>query len=178
MRASWRATDPRIRLIQRTPPNGVGRALRDGYAAATGRYVLTMDCDFVLLVPELRDLFDSVAEGYDGAIGSRFSHESVLINYPFLKILCNRAFHVLVKRTFLPHVRDMSNNLKLYRADILKTLEIEEPRFAANMETGLKPLLAGYNIERGIRSRGSTGRADMGASSFRIVRVAPDTSAG
>ena len=64
---------PRVRLIRRAPPNGVGRALRDGYAAATGRYILTMDCDFVLLVPELRDLFDCVAEGHDGAIGSRFS---------------------------------------------------------------------------------------------------------
>ena len=53
------AHEPRIKLVRRTPPNGVGRALRDGYAAATGRYILTMDCDFVLLVPELRDLFDA-----------------------------------------------------------------------------------------------------------------------
>ena len=138
-----------MRLIRRQPPNGVGRALRDGYAAATGRYILTMDCDFVLLVPELRDLFDRVAAGREGAIGSRFSYESVLINYPFFKILCNRAFHLLVKLTLLGGVRDVSNNLKLYRADILKTLDIEEPHFAANMETGLKPLLAGYDIRGG-----------------------------
>ena len=71
----------------------------------------------------------------------------MLINYPFFKILCNRAFHLLVKLTLLGGVRDISNNLKLYRADILKTLDIEEPHFAANMETGLKPLLAGYDIE-------------------------------
>ena len=31
-----------------------------------------MDCDFVMLVPELRDLFEQVANGHDGAIGSRF----------------------------------------------------------------------------------------------------------
>jgi glycosyltransferase involved in cell wall biosynthesis len=166
------AAEPRVRLIRRRPPNGVGRALRDGYAAATGRYILTMDCDFVLLVPELRDLFDRVAAGREGAIGSRFSYESVLINYPFFKILCNRAFHLLVKLTLLGGVRDVSNNLKLYRADILKTLDIEEPHFAANMETGLKPLLAGYDVEE-VPVSWINRTVGMGASSFRIVKVAP-----
>jgi dolichol-phosphate mannosyltransferase len=164
--------DARVRVIQRKPPNGVGRALRDGYAAATGRYVLTLDCDFEMLVPELRDLFDVVADGSDGAIGSRFSHESVLINYPFFKILCNRAFHVLVKLTLLSHVRDISNNLKLYRAEILKDLQIEEPHFAANVETGLKPLLAGYDI-REVPVSWINRTVGMGTSSFRIAGVAP-----
>jgi SAM-dependent methyltransferase len=166
------ASDGRVRLVRRSPPNGVGRALRDGYAAATGRYILTMDCDFVLLVPELRDLFDAVAAGREGAIGSRFSYESVLINYPFFKILCNRAFHLLVKLTLLSRVRDVSNNLKLYRADILKTLDIEEPHFAANMETGLKPLLAGYDVEE-VPVSWINRTVGMGASSFRIIKVAP-----
>jgi dolichol-phosphate mannosyltransferase len=164
--------DPRVRVIRRTPPNGVGRALRDGYAAATGKYVLTIDSDFVLLIPELRDLFDCVAAGHDGAIGSRFSYESVLVNYPFMKILCNRAFHWMVKLTLLPHVRDLSNNLKLYRTDILKTLDIEEPHFAANMETGLKPLLAGHDISE-VPISWINRTVGMGASSFRIASVAP-----
>ncbi len=167
------AREPRVKLINRQPPNGVGRALRDGYRAATGRYILTMDCDFVLILPEFRDLFDSIAAGRDGAIGSRFSYESVLINYPFFKILCNRSFHLLVKLMLLSRVRDVSNNLKLYRAEILKELEIEEPHFAANMETGLKPLLSGYDIEE-VPISWINRAPDMGASSFKIVKVAPN----
>ena len=66
----------------------------------------------------------------------------------------------------------MSNNLKLYRADILKTLDIEEPHFAANMETGLKPLLAGHDIQE-VPISWINRTVDMGASSFRIVQVAP-----
>jgi SAM-dependent methyltransferase len=166
------ARDPRVRLLRRTPPNGVGRALREGYAAATGRYVLTMDCDFALLVPELRDLFDAVAQGHDGAIGSRFSYESVLINYPFAKILCNRAFHWLVNITVLPRVRDISNNLKLYRTEILKTQTIDEPHFAANVETGIKPLLAGYDVVE-VPVSWINRTVGMGASSFRLAAVAP-----
>lgn len=167
------AHEPRVKLVDRDPPNGVGRALGDGYKAATGRYILTMDADFVLILPEFRDLFDAVAAGHDGAIGSRFSYESVLINYPFFKILCNRAFHVLVKLLLLPNVRDTSNNLKIYRAPILKELDIEEPHFAANVETGLKPLLQGYDIVE-VPISWINRTIGMGKSSFRIAAVAPD----
>ncbi len=166
------ACNPRLKLINRSHPNGVGRALKDGYAAATGRYILTMDCDFVHIVPELRDLFDEIAKGRDGAIGSRFSMESVLINYPFAKVLCNRGCHALI-RLFLPvRVRDVSNNLKLFRSEILKGLEIEENDFAANMETGLKPILSGYDI-REVPISWINRTIAMGASSFKLLKVAP-----
>ncbi len=168
--AHW---DSRIKVVDRTPPGGVGRALRDGYAAATGRYILTIDCDFVQIVPELRDLFEVVADGCDGAIGSRFSHQSVLLNYPFLKILCNRGFHLLVNVFLDSRIRDISNNLKLYRAEILKNVDIEQDHFAANVETGLKPILAGYDV-REVPISWINRTIDMGNSSFKIVKIAPN----
>ena len=75
-----------------------------------------MDSDFVLILPELRDLFAAIANGRNGAIGSRFSYESMLINYPFPKILANRGFHLLANLLLPIRARDLSNNLKLYRA--------------------------------------------------------------
>ena len=164
--------EPRLKLVNRKPPAGVGRALRDGYAVASGRYILTMDADFVYLLPEFRDLFDAVARGRQGAMGSRFSYESLLVNYPFVKILCNRSFHLLVNLFCAVRVRDVSNNLKLFRADILKNLNIEQPHFAANAETGLKPLLAGYDIEE-IPISWINRDAGMGTSTFKVIKVAP-----
>lgn len=166
------ADEPRIRLIQRTSEPGVGGALREGYAAATGRYVLSLDCDFVLIVPELRDLFDAVASGRDGAIGSRFSHESILVNYPLPKIVANRAFHLLLRPFLGRHVRDVSNNLKLYRRDIVGDLEIREPGFAANAEIGIQPLLRGRDIEE-VPMSWVDRAPDMGTSAFHIARAGP-----
>jgi hypothetical protein len=165
-------TDSRVRLIDRSPPNGVGRALRDGYAAATGSLILSMDCDFVQLLPDLRDMFDQLAAGHDGAIGSRFSHESVLINYPSSKLVCNRMAHFLVNLVTSLGIRDISNNLKLYRAEILKNTEICEPHFAANLETGLKPFLAGYDI-REVAISWINRTEDMGISTFKLFNVGP-----
>jgi glycosyltransferase involved in cell wall biosynthesis len=107
--------EPRVRGVFRSPPNGVGRALADGLRATSGRWVLTADCDFQHLLPEFRDLFDAAAEGWDVVVGSRFSRQSVLLNYPFLKILANRAFHVLAQVLLLRRFRDLTNNLKLMR---------------------------------------------------------------
>jgi SAM-dependent methyltransferase len=166
------AREPRVKVVNRKPPNGVGRALRDGYAAATGRYIFSMDSDFVQIFPEYRDLFDVVADGHDGAIGSRFSKDSMLVNYPFLKILANRSFHLLANLMLPVRMRDISNNLKLYRADILKSLDIEQPHFAANAETGLKPLLAGYDI-REVPISWINRTINMGSSSFHIGKLAP-----
>jgi glycosyltransferase involved in cell wall biosynthesis len=167
--------EPRLRVLNRQPPNGVGRALREGYAAATGSYILSMDCDFVEILPEFRDLFDAVAAGHDGAIGSRFSHDSLVVNYPFIKILCNRGFHLLANIVLPLRARDTSNNLKLYRSEVLKSIKIEEDHFAANVETGLKPLLAGYDIKE-VPISWINRTIDMGSSSFRVVNVAPDYS--
>jgi dolichol-phosphate mannosyltransferase len=164
------AGEPRLRLVNRSKPNGVGRALKDGYRAATGRYILSMDCDFVQILPQLRVLFCAVAEGHDGAIGSRFSHESILVNYPFTKLLFNRLCHVLIKLFLVSEARDISNNLKLYRSDILKGLEISSPHFSANLETGLRPLLAGYDIVE-VPISWINRTAEMGSSTFYLRRV-------
>ena len=166
------AREPRVHLVQRTSNPGVGGALRDGYAAATGRYVLSLDCDFVLIVPELRDLFDAVAEGRDGAIGSRFSHQSILVNYPLPKILANRAFHLLLRPFLGRRVRDVSNNLKLYRDDVVRDLEITEPGFAANAEIGIQPLLARRDIEE-VPMSWVDRAPNMGTSAFNIARAGP-----
>jgi len=162
--------DPIIKPVFRSPPNGVGRALTDGYRVATGRYILSMDCDFQHLLPEIRDLFDAAAEGYDVVVGSRFSRHSVLLNYPFQKIFVNRGFHMLARILFLRKFRDLTNNLKLIRRDVVDKLELTQPGFAVNAETGLQPLLMGYEVKE-VAISWINRTPDMGVSSFRLVRV-------
>jgi len=162
--------DPRIKPVFRSPPNGVGRAIADGYRVATGRYVLSMDCDFQHLLPEVRDLFDAAAEGYDVVVGSRFSRHSVLLNYPFQKIIANRGFHLLAQLILLRRFRDLTNNLKLIRREVVEKLQLMEPDFAVNAETGLQPLLMGYQIKE-VPISWINRTPEMGMSSFRLVRV-------
>ena len=162
--------DPRVKPILRTPPNGVGRALADGYRAATGEWVLSMDCDFQHLLPEVRDLFDAAAEGFDVVVGSRFSRHSVLLNYPFQKIVANRGFHLLAQLVLLRRFRDLTNNLKLMRREVAERLRFTQPGFAVNAETGLQPLLMGCKIKE-VPISWINRTPDMGMSSFHLARV-------
>ncbi len=163
-------TDERIRLVSRTSPNGVGRALSDGYRAATGQYVLTMDCDFQHLLPEISDLFDAAVKGYDVVVGSRFSRHSVLLNYPFGKIVANRGFHLIAQILLLRRFRDLTNNLKLLRREVVDQLLLLEPWFAVNAETGLQPLLMGYQVKE-VPISWINRTPDMGMSSFKLAQV-------
>jgi glycosyltransferase involved in cell wall biosynthesis len=160
--------DSRIKPVFRQAPGGVGRAIADGFRLATGRYVLSMDCDFQHLLPEVRELFDAAAEGYDVVIGSRFSRHSVLLNYPFQKILANRGFHLLAQLVVLHRFRDVTNNLKLMRREVVEQLQLKQPGFAVNAETGLQPLVMGYNIES-VPISWINRTSDMGTSSFNLT---------
>jgi dolichol-phosphate mannosyltransferase len=162
------AANPRIRPVFRTPPNGVGRALGDGLRASKGKYVLLMDCDFLHILPELREMFDAAADGADVVLGSRFSRESVLINYPIQKILFNRTFHLLASLLFRRRLRDLTNNLKLLRREVVDNLELESQWFSANAETGLKPLLMGYSLKP-VPISWINRTPDMGTSSFSLL---------
>jgi SAM-dependent methyltransferase len=168
--ARYAAADRRIRPLYRKPPNGVGRAIADGYRASSGQWVLSMDCDFQHLLPEIRDMFDRAAEGAPVVIGSRFSRHSVLLNYPFAKILANRIFHLIAVLAMRRHFRDVTNNLKILRRDVVDLLQLSSSGFAVNAETGLQPMLMGYEIAE-VPISWINRSFDMGSSSFRLAKA-------
>ena len=164
------AEDPMIKGVFRSPPKGVGKAIADGFRAATGEYVLSRDCDFQHLLPEVRELFDAAAKGFDVVVGSRFSRHSVLLNYPFQKIVANRGFHLLAQLLFLRRFRDLTNNLKLIRRCVIEKLHLTQPGFAVNAEIGLQCLLMGCSM-REVPISWVNRTPEMGVSSFRLVQA-------
>jgi SAM-dependent methyltransferase len=162
--------NPRIKPVYRVPPNGVGRAISDGIKAATGNWILSLDCDFQHLLPDLCAVFAAAGEGYDVIVGSRFSPNSILLNYPFAKILANRGFDGLAQILFLRRFRDLTNNLKLFKREVVGTLCLRQSGFAVNAETGLQPLLMDYSIKE-VPISWINRTPDMGASSFRLAKV-------
>jgi dolichol-phosphate mannosyltransferase len=107
---------------------------------------------------------------YDVVVGSRFSRHSVLLNYPFQKIVANRGFHLLAQLLLRQRFRDLTNNLKLIRREALESMRLLEPGFAANAETGLQPLLMGFDVKE-VPISWINRTPEMGSSSFRLMHV-------
>jgi glycosyltransferase involved in cell wall biosynthesis len=145
----WAKQNAKVRLIRRTPPCGVGRALKTGFSKIDPRakYALTMDSDFVENIDQVRALIERMEQGAcDGVIGSRFIEGGKVVRYPLLKRMMNRFFHAVVKAIFRVKQHDFTNNFKLYRADIFRSLPWRSNDFAMNAETGLLPVLSGYKL--------------------------------
>jgi len=159
----------RIKLVARNPPNGVGYAIKEGYQAASGDYILSMDCDFQDLLPELEDMFDAIADGADVAIGSRFSRHSVLMNYPFGKIIANRLFHLCFNILFREKRRDLTNNLKLMKREFADKLDLREGWFAVNAEVGLQLALIEDAKVKEVPISWINRTFDQGHSSFKVL---------
>lgn len=170
---SWMKRDPRVRLVKRAPPCGVGRALKTGFSSVdqSADYVLTMDSDFTENITQVRSLIDAMEKGgYDGVIGSRFVKGGRLINYPLAKKIMNRSFHFLVKALFGIKQNDLTNNFKLYRSSIVREMPWKSHDYAMNAETGILPIIAGYRVAE-VPVSWIGRNAHMGQSKFRLFEV-------
>lgn len=166
--------DPRVRLIKRSAPHGVGLAIRDGLAQVSPKadYVFSLDADFLRNIPDLEDFF-LLARGYDGLIGSRYIQKDSLVHYPLLKRFFNRTFHLLVRLIYGVRVHDLTNNFKLYKKEVFNKLPLTSSGYAINAETGLYPVLLGYKIKE-LPVTWYARTQDMGQSKFLLLKVAPE----
>ncbi len=161
----------KLKIINRVPPCGVGRALRDGYkAVGDSDWVLSMDCDFLENIKEIKRLIAKAEEGYDGVIGSRYIRQGRLVNYPPVKKISNRIYHFFVRGMLGIRQKDLTNNFKLYKKEIFRRIDWKSDNFAINAETGILPILYGYRIAE---APVSWVQRYFDKSDFKVFRLAP-----
>ena len=165
--------EPKIRLVRRQPPCGVGRAIKTGFKSVDPRaaYVLSMDSDFVESIGDVGRLIARMEKGdCDGVIGSRFIKGSRLEKYPLTKKIMNRLFHYVIRVLFGISQKDLSNNFKLYKRKIIDEMPWHSDDFAINAETGILPIFSGYKIcEVPVSWVGRN--KEMGRSKFKLFKV-------
>jgi dolichol-phosphate mannosyltransferase len=163
---------PKLRIVNKGAPCGVGRALKKGYSSLGkgSDWVLSMDCDFLENIKEIKRLIKKAEEGYDGVIGSRYIENGRLVNYPLLKKISNRTYHLLVRGVLGIKQKDLTNNFKLYKREIFETIKWQSNDFAINAETGVLPVLKGYRIAE---VPVSWVQRYFDKSDFKVFRLAP-----
>lgn len=163
----------KVRLVKKGPPSGVGYAIRAGFAGVSPKadYVLSMDSDFLENIGDVGTMIREVEEkNLDGAIGSRFTEGGRLVGYPSDKKLMNRGYHFLVRALFRIKQKDLTNNFKLYKADIVRKMPWRSTGFSMNAETGMLPIIFGYQVGE-VPVAWINRSAEMGKSKFKLFKV-------
>jgi dolichol-phosphate mannosyltransferase len=123
---------------------GFGRALRDGFDAARGRWILTLDADLSHPASFVKSLWAARDRG-DLIVASRYV-PGAAFEAPWIRRTLSRLLNALFAKTLSLPVRDVSSNFRLYRADALKEVTIEGVHFEALEEILIKVFMSGRRL--------------------------------
>jgi glycosyltransferase involved in cell wall biosynthesis len=137
-----------IRCFRQEVNRGKGAALHKGFAEATGDVVVVQDADFEYDPNELPGLLEPILNGEaDVVFGSRFLRGHA--GFPWLHTLANRMLTIASNVVSGLRVTDMETCYKLFRAEVLRTLPLQEERFG--FEPEVTALLGHYRKQHSLR---------------------------
>jgi dolichol-phosphate mannosyltransferase len=150
-----------------------------------------MDCDFSHNPQDLERLRSACADGgADVAVGSRYTRGGSVENWPWDRLLMSSCASVYVNAVLWLGVRDATAGFKCYRAEVLRTIDLDRIRFvgyAFQIEMKYAARQLGFRIKevpiRFIDRQIGESKMNMGifreaflgvlAMRFRKVRPAP-----
>jgi dolichol-phosphate mannosyltransferase len=140
-------SDDRISLVNRTPPNGFGRAVRAGLDQITGDVVVVYMADASDHPTDVVSYYRKIEEGYDCVFGSRFIKGSHVVEYPIVKLIVNRIVNKLLQWLFWCPFNDLTNAFKAYRTAVVRDCgPYRASHFNITIEMSLSAMIRKYNI--------------------------------
>ena len=98
---------------------GKGAALRAGFEASTGRYVMLLDGDLDISPRQTPYFFEQmVVKAADIVVGSK-RHPRSVVQYPWHRRLVSACYFMLVRLAFGLRITDTQTGMKLFKREIL-----------------------------------------------------------
>lgn len=139
--------DPCVRIVNRRPPGGFGRAVRSGLEQVRGDVVIIYMADLSDDPEDAVAYYRKIEEGYDCVYGSRFIKGSVVKQYPKVKLIVNRIVNRTIQFLFWTEHNDLSNAFKCYRTTVIKDCgPFRASHFNITLEMSISALIRQYNI--------------------------------
>ncbi len=118
--ARLHAQDPRVKGIRLGRNYGKSPALNEGFSAAQGKVVITMDADLQDDPDEVPELYRMIAEdGFDLVSGWKKKRHD-----PLSKTIPTKLFNWTTRRVSGVMLHDFNCGLKAYRKEVVKAIEV------------------------------------------------------
>lgn len=144
---------------------GYGGALREGFQAAEGNFILTMDADFSH-DPIFLSSFWNARNDAEMIIGSRYVPKGVAI-MPFSRKMMSMALNQMFRRGLSVPCHDLSSGFRMYRSAAVQSLSLDSTNFDILQEILIRLYAQGFQItEIPIRYR----PRESGSSHAKLIR--------
>jgi glycosyltransferase involved in cell wall biosynthesis len=150
--------DGRVTVLLHPENRGKGAALRTGFAAATSPYLVIQDADLEYDPEEYGLLLEPVLTGKaDVVYGSRFLGGKPHRVLFFWHSMGNRLLTTMSNMMTNLNLTDMETGYKLFRTEVIQSIELTEDRFGIEPEMTAKIAVGGWRVwEVGISYAGRT----------------------
>lgn len=137
---------PNIEIIYRDVNQGKGAALRTGFKAVTGDFVIIQDADLEYDPQDYSKLLEPLIDGRaDVVYGSRFLGGPQRV-FLFWHYVGNKFLTLVSNILNNLNLSDMETGYKAFRADILNDIKFKSDRFGFEPEFTTKVAKKGYKI--------------------------------
>jgi glycosyltransferase involved in cell wall biosynthesis len=146
------------RIIYHPVNRGKGAALRSGFAATTGDFILVQDADLEYNPEDYLVLLEPLMSGKaDAVVGSRFMGGRPHRVLFFWHMVGNRFLTLLSNMFTNLNLTDMETGYKAFKGSLIRSIQLEEDRFGVEPEIIAKLAQRGCRIyEVGISYSGRT----------------------
>jgi glycosyltransferase involved in cell wall biosynthesis len=162
--------NPTVKPVHHQMNQGYGAALTSGFRAATGDFIMFMDADRQFDIADIALLAPFVGR-FDIVAGFRMERHDPLHRRVFAEI-----FNVSVRILFGVHLRDIDCAFKIFRGDLLRSIELTAPGALINTEIQAKARRQGATLEQvGVHHYPRVAGTASGGSPRVIARAMKET---
>ena len=138
----------RVKIISYSPNRGRGYALRQGFAAARGKYIITTEADMTWGADIIDRLYRALIEtGSDIVIASPHLPGGRLEAVPFKRVFLSKYGNKLLTMAVPGDLTMISGMTRAYRREVIESISLESDRKEIHLEIISKALSLGFKVK-------------------------------
>ncbi|RLD12461.1 MAG: glycosyltransferase family 2 protein [Chlamydiae bacterium] len=140
--------DPVLKIVSYLPNRGRGYALRQGFNAANGEYILSIDFDLSYDADHLVRMYQYLKEHpeADVVLGSAYMKGGEVIGVPKFRLFISKLGNLMLRLAFPWHIHTITCVLRGYRKEAIKSLALVADGKEIHLEILSKVLDLGYKV--------------------------------